>query len=82
MQQYINDVEENALKLNNMNMNNGFVITDEWSTAVILAGLTEKYQSFIMGFQATGQPVTANLVTSKLLDLVGDESSKGEGFFW
>lgn len=57
----------------------GFDITDEWSTAILLAGLTDRFKPFIMGIEATGNQLTTDIVISKLLDFQ-DEKGSSEAF--
>jgi hypothetical protein len=73
MQAYVDKILKHTQQLSSI----GFDISDEWSTAILLAGLTEKYQPFIMGIEAAGTKLTDNII-SKLLDFQDDKS--GEAF--
>lgn len=78
MQEYIGDIKESSQKLNGI----GFVISEDWTTAILLAGLTDKYQSFIMGIQAVETDLNSDLIISKLIDLNGGEGNSGGGGFF
>lgn len=57
----------------------GFDITDEWMGAILLAGLTDKFQPFIMGIEASEAKITSDTIVSKLLDAESGDKS-GEAF--
>jgi ribonuclease HI len=56
------------MDLSNKLAGTGFEITDEWLTAIILAGLSDVYKPFIMSIEASGTQITSDLIMSKLLD--------------
>lgn len=56
----------------------GFETSDDWSTAILLAGLTEEYKPFIMGIEATDTKLTTDNVISEQLD--SKEGPSGEAF--
>lgn len=57
----------------------GFDISDDWLTAILLAGLTENFGPFIMGIEATDKKLTSDVIISKLLD-AKSSSNDGEAF--
>jgi transposase InsO family protein len=61
---YTNSLMEHVAKLNGI----GFEINDEWVASIILAGLTDEFKPFIMGLEASGVEITADIVVTKLLD--------------
>lgn len=78
MQQYVDKIMSCANKLNGI----GFKITDEWTGAILLAGLTEIYRPLIMGIEASASDFKADTIISKLLDAQPTTSkSNGETFF-
>lgn len=74
MQTYIDKILKCSHQLSSI----GFEITDDWSTAILLAGLTDKFNPFIMGIEAAGTQLTTDNVISKLLYFRDDKS--GEAF--
>lgn len=64
MQSYIDDIKTNSARLTGI----GFALSDEWLAAIILAGLTDDYRPFIMGFEASGKDLKSDAIISKLLD--------------
>lgn len=76
MQAYVDRIVDSSNKLNGI----GFVISDDWLTAIMLAGLTDAYQPFIMGIEASDSRITSDTIISKLLDSQSS-GSKGEAFF-
>lgn len=76
MQSYIDNISDNANKLNGI----GFNISEEWLTAIILAGLTDAYKPFIMGIEAADSKITSGAIVAKLLDSESSPSAKGDVF--
>lgn len=76
MQEYIDGIMNTSSKLQSI----GFTLTDDWMTAIMLAGLTEKFEPFVMTLEASKEALTADEVKQKLLDAQGDAGSKGEAF--
>lgn len=76
MQSYVDGIVDNANKLDGI----GFTITDEWKTAILLAGLTVEYKPFIMGIEASNSTLTSDAIISKLLDSQASDA-KGDAFF-
>lgn len=75
MQQYA----DNILCCSNKLKGVGFDITDEWMGAILLAGLTDKFQPFIMGIEASEIRITSDTIVSKLLDSQSGDKS-GDAF--
>lgn len=76
MQEYIDGITNTASKLQSI----GFTLTDDWTTAIMLAGLTEKFDPFIMTLEASANEMTADEVKQKLLDTQMEGGSKGAAF--
>lgn len=55
-------------------------MTNEWTGAILLAGLTENFKPFIMGIEASEANITTDKIVSKLLDSQA-ENATGEAFF-
>lgn len=70
MESYVNKILNTSNKLSSV----GFPIDDEWISAIILAGLTEKYHPFIMGIEANGNCLSKDEIVAKLLDAGGDDN--------
>lgn len=62
MQKYVDAILTYTSKLNSI----GFKMTTECTGAILLAGLTKKYQPFIMGIEASETDITADKIVSKL----------------
>lgn len=77
MQTYVDSIITGANKLQGI----GFAITDEWIGAILLAGLTDKYQPLIMAIEGTTDELKSDVIISKLLDLQPESNSRGSGFF-
>lgn len=75
IQAYIDDIKVNVNRLNDI----GFKISDEWISSIILAGLTDTYQAFIMGIEASGKDLSPDTIITKLLDT--QQSKSGYAFF-
>lgn len=76
MQQYIDGITNTASKLQGI----GFTLTDDWMTAIMLAGLTDKFQPLIMTLEASATMITSDDLKHKLLDAQTDSGMKGEAF--
>lgn len=76
MQSYVDKIMTCSNKLNDI----GFTISDEWQSAILLAGLTELYRPLIMGIEAANIELTANSVISKLIEAQPNEKEKGKAF--
>lgn len=59
----------------------GFDITDEWIGAILLTGLTDKFQPLIMALEATNNELKSDVIISKLLDAQVASNSEASGFF-
>lgn len=64
MQEYVDNIKTYSNKLVSI----GFSMDDKWLGAILLAGLTDDFQPFIMGIEASGQSVSSDHIISKLLD--------------
>lgn len=71
MGDYIDKIKLTSNKLNGI----GFALSSEWLGAIMLAGLTEDFRPLIMGIEANNELVTADTITSKLLDMQSSTSS-------
>lgn len=76
MQQYIDGIMNTASKLQSI----GFTLTDDWTTAIMLAGLTEKFQPLIMTLETRTTAITSDELKNKLLDAQTDTNSQGGAF--
>lgn len=76
MQEFIDKIVSTANKLNGI----GFEISDEWTGAVILVGLTEQYRPMIMSIEASDNDISADAIISKLLDSQPGNGN-GEAFY-
>lgn len=76
MQPYVDKIVDSSNKLNGI----GFDISDDWKTAILLAGLTETYNPFIMGIEASNTKISSDTIISKLLDSQSG-TEKGEACF-
>lgn len=77
MNDYIGKIKATSNKLCGI----GFVLTSEWLGAIMLAGLTEDFRPLIMGIETNNEAITADLITSKLLDLQAAGGSDANAFF-
>lgn len=77
MQQYVDSIIGTAGKLQGI----GFALTDEWIAAILLAGLSDKYQPFIMGIEAANTALKSDAIISKLLESPSNSHIKGEAMF-
>lgn len=75
MQDFIDKIMSAANKLTGI----GFGISDEWLGAILLAGLTEKYEPMIMSIESNNQEISADAIISKLMDMK-QSNSNGEAF--
>lgn len=75
MQSYI----DNILSLSNKLTGVGFDISDDWLVAILLTGLSDKYQPFIMSIEASNTKISADTVITKLLDSQSSDMN-GEAF--
>lgn len=71
MNDYIGKLKSTSNKLTGI----GFELSSEWLGAIMLAGLTEDYRPLIMGIETNNEQITADLITSKLLDMQLTNSS-------
>jgi hypothetical protein len=76
MQQYIDTLMDYSNKLGGI----GFEISDDWLSAIILAGLTDDYKPFIMAIEASGTNVTSDVIVTKLLDSPSSSTEAGAFF--
>lgn len=76
MQVYIDGIMNTASKLQSV----GFNLTDDWISAIMLAGLTEKFEPLIMTLEASKEAIKVDELKHKLLDAQPDASGKGEAF--
>lgn len=76
MQDYINHIVDCRNKLTGI----GFDINDDWSVAITLAGLTDKFQSMIMNIESSEKTIKFDNLISKLLDYQ-EESASGEALY-
>lgn len=76
MEDYVSKVINTSNKLAGI----GFPIDDEWISAILLAGLTEKYNPFIMGVEANGNSLSKDTIVAKLL-YSGNDDEKNSTFF-
>lgn len=76
MQEYTDKILNYTNKLTGI----GFKMTNEWTGAILLAGLTEHYRPFIMGLEASESEITSDKIVSKLLDAEGDNPAGGAFF--
>lgn len=77
MQAYIDGIIGTASKLQSI----GFQLSDDWTTAIMLAGLTDKFDPLIMTLEASSKTITADELKLKLLDAQGDSSNRKESAF-
>lgn len=77
MQDYIDKIMGYANKLTGV----GFEMSDEWVTAILLAGLTDNFGPFIMGIEATVSDIKSDAIINKLLDSQPASGTKGEALF-
>lgn len=77
MQSYIDDIKTHSAKLTGI----GFALSDEWLAAILLAGLTDEYRPFIMGFEASGAKLKSDVIVSKLLDGQTNTDSRANALF-
>lgn len=64
MQSYVEEIMELSNRLNGI----GFDIGDEWLAAILLVGLTEEYNPFIVSIEGSGVNPSADMIKQKLLD--------------
>ncbi|KAJ6642411.1 hypothetical protein Bhyg_07359 [Pseudolycoriella hygida] len=78
MQAYVEEIMELSNRLNCI----GFEIGDEWLASILLAGLTEEYNPFIMSIEGSGIQISADMVKQKLLDSdFNSTSSQGNALY-
>lgn len=63
METYVNDIINTAQSLSSI----GFVMSEEWIAAFLLAGLPEGYRPMIMAMENSGLALTGDVVKTKLL---------------
>lgn len=71
MQAYVDEITTLANKVRSV----GFDLSDNWLTAIILAGLTDDYKPLIMGLEASGNEIKSDDVVSKLIDNAGSDEA-------
>lgn len=76
MQQYIDQILCCSHKLTGI----GFAMSDEWTGAILLAGLTDNFKPFIMGIEASEKQIATETIIAKLLDGQLNDNIKGEAF--
>lgn len=64
MQDYVDRIMCFTNKLNEI----GFTISNEWTGAILLAGLTDDFKPFIMGIEASEGDIKSDRIETKLLD--------------
>lgn len=74
MQDYLDHIVNCSNKLSGI----GFEISDEWSVAITLAGLNEKFSPLIMSIESNEKTMTCSTLISKLLDHQEAGPSSGE----
>lgn len=77
MQEYVDLITNTSNKLKGI----GFNIDNEWMGAILLAGLTDNYQSLILGIEATDTKIDGDTIISKLIDNLIDDKT-GNSAFW
>lgn len=78
MKTYVEQIMDFSNRLSGI----GFEIGDEWLASIMLAGLTEEYNPFIMSIEGSGMQISADMIKQKLLDSEIKESiSHGEVYF-
>lgn len=77
MNDYIGKIKLTSNKLIGI----GFNLTSEWLGAIMLAGLTEDFRPLIMGIETNNEAITADLITTKLLDMQASGSGDTSAFF-
>lgn len=73
MEDYVNKIIANAHKLRGAGMD----INDEWVAALLLIGLSERYEPMIMAIENSGLPLSSDQIKTKLLQEVSNKN-KGE----
>ncbi|KAJ8874711.1 hypothetical protein PR048_025577 [Dryococelus australis] len=63
VEEYVNWIVNTALKL----LTVGLQVSDEWTGAILLAGLPRKYEPMIMSIESSGIRVTGDSIKAKLL---------------
>lgn len=76
MQDYLNHIVDHCNKLNGI----GFTISNDWSVAITLGGLTEKFHSMIMNIETSDTTIQFDSLIAKLLDYQ-EEGTSGEALF-
>lgn len=77
MQSYIDSIMSYSNNLTGV----GFEMTDEWISAILLAGSTDEFRPFIMGIEASNGVITSDNLISKLIYAQSGENANGEAFF-
>ncbi|KAK9745733.1 hypothetical protein QE152_g6666 [Popillia japonica] len=77
MMSYLSQIIDTANKLNGI----GFTVSEEWLGVILLTGLTDNFESMIMGFENCGLAITGDTIKTKLLDTIGHKSNDGSAFF-
>lgn len=76
MQEYVDEIVNTSNKLSGV----GFDISNEWLGAILLAGLTDTYNPFILGIESSGIEISGDAIIGKLLDNRIDENSESAFF--
>lgn len=71
MEDYVNKIVTNSQKLRGAGMD----INDEWVAALLLVGLSERYEPMIMAIENAGVPMSSDQIKTKLLQEVPNKNS-------
>ncbi|KAJ8880153.1 hypothetical protein PR048_016616 [Dryococelus australis] len=63
VEEYVNRIVNTAHKLSTV----GLQVSDEWTGAILLAGLLSNYEPMVMGIESSGIRVTGDSIKAKLL---------------
>lgn len=81
VEEYVNEIMSTKYQLDQIN----FKVDDDWLASILLMGLPESYGPMLMGLEASGAKLTADLIKTKILqDVKKDDyvtSSGTEGAF-
>lgn len=76
VEEYVDEIMSTSHKLEEI----GFVLDDEWLSLILLMGLPKQYEPMIMGLDASGIKLTADMLKSKILqDVSMDTDCKSSG---
>jgi hypothetical protein len=65
MEKYVHQVITTANALRGI----GFPIDEEWTGALLLAGLPEEYRPMLMGLENSGMKISGDAIKTKLLQV-------------